>query len=92
MEMPLSKSRMQRINDCLDVMSKRMDEMEVNQKARHDADDRELEEELAESNTISTPTQPFSDSLPEKAHGEGREDQDFWGPPKPKPPIPIEHI
>jgi hypothetical protein len=21
-----------------------------------------------------------------------KEDQDFWGPPKPKPPIPIEHI
>jgi hypothetical protein len=34
----------------------------------------------------------FSDGAPQRIHGEGKKDQDFWGPPKPKPPIPIEHI
>lgn len=34
---------------------------------------------------------PFSDGAPQKIHGEGREDQDFWNRP-PKPPIPIAHL
>jgi hypothetical protein len=89
-EVPLSKSMLQRFNDCLDMMSKRMDEMEANREARHDAEDRELEEDLAEGNTMPVaPSAPFADSPPEKIHGQA--DQELW-PPKPRVPVPIEHI
>jgi hypothetical protein len=67
---PLTKSQLQRFNDCLDVMSKRMDEMEAQRQARWDSEDRELEEELARGNTMPTPTPPFSDGAPQRIHGE----------------------
>jgi hypothetical protein len=86
-EMPITKSQLQRINDCLDMISKRMDEMEAQRTERWDSEDGERDI----TDPFEAPTQPFSDSPPEKMHGEGREDQDFW-PSKPKPPIPIEHI
>ena len=90
--MPLTKSRLQRINDCLDMMSKRLDEAEVQRQARWDSEDRE-EKELAKGNTMPTPTQPFSDSPPSHIHGEGREDQveSPW-PSKPRVPVPIETL
>ena len=59
--MAFTPSKLRQIHDCLDRMSKRMDEMEEEQLVRHDADDREREEELRKGNTMPTPTQPFSD-------------------------------
>jgi hypothetical protein len=87
--MAFTPSKLRQIHDCLDRMAKRLDEAEE-RRIRDDAEDKIAE--LREGNTQPTPTQPFSDSPPERIHGEGREDQDFWGPPKPKPPIPIKHI
>jgi hypothetical protein len=74
--MAFTPSKLRQIHDCLDRMSKRMDEMEEEQLVRHDADDRELEEELAKGNTMPTPTHSFSDSPPEKIHG--KLDQELW--------------
>jgi hypothetical protein len=63
---------------------------EQEQAARHDAEDRQLEEDLAEGNTMPVaPSAPFADSPPQKIHGQP--DQELW-PPKPGVPVPIEHI
>jgi hypothetical protein len=86
--MPLSKSQLQRINDCLDMMSKRLDEAQE-RRIREDADDRQLEEDMREGNTMPIPAQPFSDGAPEKIHGQP--DQELW-PPKPRVPVPIETL
>ena len=85
----VDRSQLQRM---IDSMERALARMEEEQHTRHDAEDRELEEELAEGNTMPTLTPPFSDSPPTHIHNEPKEDQDFRGPPKPKPPIPIEHI
>ena len=69
------------VRRMIDSMERALTRMEEEQAARHDSEDRESENELAEGNTMPVPTQPFSDEAPEKIHGEGREDQDFWGPP-----------
>ena len=92
--MAFTPSTLRQIHDCLDRMSKRMDEMEANRQARWDAEDRQLEEELAHGNTMPVaPSAPYADSPPEKIHGEGREDQveSPW-PPKPRVPVPIETL
>jgi hypothetical protein len=91
MEMPLTKAELQRINDCIDMMDAWLTQRDLQIATGTYYDDDDEDEELAEGNTIPTPTQPFSDGPPERIHGEGRKDQGFWGP-KPKPPIPIEHI
>jgi hypothetical protein len=89
-EMPLTKSQLQRINDCLDMMSKRLDEAEAQRQERWDADDRELAEELFNGNTMPVaPSVPFADSPPERIHGQP--DQELW-PPKPRTPFPIETL
>jgi hypothetical protein len=82
----LSKSMLKRFNDCLDMMSRRMDGMEAEQKARHD--DEDFEHDI--TNPLEAPSNaPFSDSPPEKIHGEGEsKEDDFWNKPE-KPPIPI---
>jgi hypothetical protein len=68
---PFSKERLQKINDCLDMMARRLDQIEA-QRACDDAEDDE--EELLESGeTFPTPQQPFSDSPPEKIHGSPEE-------------------
>ena len=56
---------------------------EQEQAARHDSEDRQLEEGLARGNTMPTPTQPFSDSPPDMPK------EPLWGG---KPPIPISHL
>jgi hypothetical protein len=82
----VDRSQLQRM---IDRMDEALSIMERGQAARHDAED----EEVAEGHTFPVaPSSPFADSQLEKIHGEGREDQDFWGPPKPKLLIPIEHI
>jgi hypothetical protein len=88
--MPIERARLDRMIAKMDAW---LTQREQEQAARHDAEDREKEEELARGNTMPTPTQPFSDSPPEKIHGEGREDQveSPW-PPKPRVPIPIETL
>jgi hypothetical protein len=55
-------------------MERALTRMEEEQQARHDAEDRELKEELARGNTMPTPTQPFSDGAPQRIHGEGKRD------------------
>jgi hypothetical protein len=76
------------------MISKRLDEAEE-RRIREDAEDRELEEDLAEGNTMPVaPSAPFADSPPEKIHGEGgsKEDQvELWQP-KPRVPVPIETL
>jgi hypothetical protein len=74
--MPLDRSQVGRM---IDSMERALTRMEQNQEARHDAEDREQEEdcddELAEGNTFPTPKQPpFSDGAPQRIHGTGRED------------------
>ena len=92
--MAFTPSTLRQIHDCLDRISKRLDEAEE-RRTREDAEeDHELEEERAEGNTMPVaPSAPFADSPPEKIHGEGREDQveSPW-PPKPRTPIPIETL
>jgi hypothetical protein len=68
--------------ECLDMMSRRMDEIEA-KSARDDAGDHEMEEELAEGNTLPTPTQRFSDSPPDMPK------ENLW---EGHPPVPIEHL
>ena len=69
--MPFTKSRLQKINDCLDMMSKRLDQIEA-QRVCDDAEDDE--DELLESGeTFPTPQQPFSDSPPEHIHNQPEE-------------------
>jgi hypothetical protein len=82
--MPLTKSRLQRINDCLDMMDLWLAQRDREIAAGTYYDDED--EELAEGNTMPTPTQPFSDSPPTKIHGQP--DQEVW-PPKPRVPVPI---
>lgn len=84
--MPLDRTKVDRMIAKMDAW---LTQREQEQAARHDADDREREEELRKGNTMPTPTQPFSDSPPEKIHGQP--DQELW-PPKPRVPIPIETI
>ena len=80
--MAFTPSKLRQIHECLDRMSKRMDEMEVNQNAHHDTEDRELEDEPVEGNTMPVaPSAPFADSPPSHIHGESKEDQvaSPWG-------------
>ena len=78
-----------RVDRMIAKMDAWLTQREQEQKSRQDAEDRERDI----TNPLEAPTNaPFSDCPPAKIHGQGREDQDFWGPPKPKPPIPIEHI
>ena len=79
--MALDRARLDRMIAKMDAW---LTQREEEQAARHDAEDRELEEELAEGNTMPTPTQPFSDSPPDMP-----KEQHFGGR---KPPIPIEHL
>jgi hypothetical protein len=91
--MALTPSKLRQINDCLDRISKRLDEAEA-RRAREDSEDRRLEEELAEGNTMPVaPSAPCADTPPEKIHGEGREDQveSLW-PPQPRVPVPTETL
>jgi hypothetical protein len=82
MELPLSKSRMQKINDMIELMDLWLTrrEQEIAAGTYYDDDDDD-DCKVAEGNTMPTPTQPFSDSPPEKIHGQP--DQELW-PPKPK--------
>jgi hypothetical protein len=60
---PLDIATKHKAIECLDMMSRRMDEMEANREARWDAEDRELEEDLREGNTMPVaPSAPFADS------------------------------
>lgn len=82
--MPLTKAELQRMNDFIEIMDLWLTrrEQEIAEGTYYDDEDCDL----AEGNTMPTPTQPFSDGPPERIHGEGREDEGFWDPPKPKPP------
>jgi len=62
-------SQLQRM---IDSMERALTRMEEEQAARHDAEDCELEEELAEGNTVPVaPSAPFySDGAPQRIHGE----------------------
>ena len=88
--MAFTPSTLRQIHDCLDRMSKRMDEMEANRQARWDSEDRERDI----TNPLDAPSNaPFSNSPPSHIHGEGREDQvqSPWQP-KPRVPVPIETL
>jgi hypothetical protein len=71
---PFSKERLQKINDCLDMMARRLDQIEA-QRARDDAEDEleELEEEQFTHPLDAPPSAPFADSPPEKIHGQPEE-------------------
>jgi hypothetical protein len=71
---PFSKARLQKINDCLDMMARRLDQIEA-QRARDDAEDdlEELEEEQFTNPLDAPPSAPFADSPPEKIHGQPEE-------------------
>ena len=67
--MPLNYSLLKKINDCLDMMSKRLDELEA-RRARNDAlEDLDDEEGYDITNPLEAPQQPFSDSPPQRIHG-----------------------
>ena len=78
--MALDRARLDRMIAKADAW---LTQREEEQAARQDAENRELEEELREGNTMPTPTQPFSDSPPDMPK------EPLWGG---KPPIPIEHL
>jgi hypothetical protein len=86
--MPLDRTKVDRMITMMDAW---LTQKEQEQAAGICDDDKK--EELAEGNTMPTPTQPFSDGTPAHIHGEGREDQveSPW-PPKPRVPIPIETL
>jgi hypothetical protein len=72
--MAFTPSKLRQIHDCLDRMSKRMDEIEE-RRIRDDAEDCELEEELAAGNTMPVaPSAPFAHSPPAHIHGEPKRD------------------
>ena len=76
LKVPLTKSRLQRINDCLDMMSKRLDEIEE-QRIREDAEDEieALRGERLENPLEAPPNAPFySDSPPAHIHGAPKRD------------------
>ena len=56
--MPLTKAELQRINDCIDMMDAWLTQRDLQIAAGTYYDDED--EELAEGNTMPTPTQPLS--------------------------------
>ena len=74
--MPITKARLDRMIDMIDSAWLK----------RRDSEGRERDI----TNPLEAPPQaPFSDSPPEKIHG--KPDQELW-PPKPRVPVPIEHL
>jgi hypothetical protein len=68
--MPIDRSQLRRM---IDSMERAMTRMECDQKARHDAEDREYEEQF--TNPLDAPPcAPFSDSPPAHIHGYPRKD------------------
>ena len=78
--MALNRAKLDRIIAKMDAWLTRR---EQEQATRHDAEEREPEEDLSHGNTMPTPTQPFSDSPPDMPK------ENLWGG---KPPIPIAHL
>ena len=71
--MPIPQELLKHLDETVDNLLKRRDSTSQDEPPR---------------NPLDAPKQFLSDSPPQKVHGEGREDQDFWNRP-PKPPIPL---
>jgi hypothetical protein len=82
--MPIEKAKILKLIEMMDAFLKNRDQG-IAEGTYYD-DDEDKDCELAEGNTMPTPTQPFSDGTPEKIHGQP--DQEVW-PPKARVPVPI---
>jgi hypothetical protein len=84
--MPIERARLDRMISIMDAWLQRRDR-EIAEGTYYGDDD-----EPPCNPLDAPPSEPFySDSPPEKIHGEGKEDQDLW-PPKPRVPVPIETL
>jgi hypothetical protein len=85
--MPLDRTKVDRMIAKMDAWLKQRDQ-EIAAGTYYDDDDQEDEPPC---DPLDAPQQPFSDSPPEKIHGQPEQDQELW-PPKPRVPVPIEHL
>ena len=70
--MPVDRSQLRRM---IDSMEKALTIMEANQKVRHDAENREMEEDCDFTNPLDAPREaPFADSPPAHIHGQPKKD------------------